>query len=52
MVDSFAVTGEPRGTSYHTYLLFGLRGGSGKWWRASERLIVVGDPVDVDGDGE
>jgi len=33
MVEPFAVTPEPRGTSYHSYLL-------------------IGDPVDEDGDEE
>ncbi len=52
MVEPFAVTPKPRGTSYHSYLPFSLRGGSGKWWPASERLILIGDPVDEDEDEE
>ena len=50
MVEPIAVTPKPRGTSYHSYLPFSLRGGSGKWWPASERLILIGDPVDEDED--
>jgi hypothetical protein len=50
MVEPFAVTPKPRGTSYHSSLLFSLSSGSGKWWPASERLVPIGDPVDEDGD--